>query len=277
MDRKRAALLAGLLMIAAACWSSGDTDDIRERRDYGNFSSIRIDVPADVIIEQDSRCQVEADIPRSALGHISIRNSRGTLIIEEKHPGLSLFRTDNIRLILTLPQIEELTVSASGRVRSNDTWTNSRTTVSTLGSADLEMGGLEAMEVILKTTGSGNITVGSVKGERLNLKTTGSGDIRIDSAGGIRTELAATGSGDIRLALTTEELKTLQTGSGDMELSGSSERSAIQTTGSGNFHSPGFVSGETDVIITGSGDIYLQEGSRLRGIRITGSGSLHNY
>ena len=277
MKRKIISVATGLLLVSAGLWSSGNSEDIRDRRDYGNFSSIRIDIPADVIIEQQSLCQVEADIPRSVLGHVSIRNSRGTLIIEKKNPGFSLFRTDNIRLILSLPQIEELTVSTSGRVRSNDTWTNSRIAVISSGSADIELGGLEAMDVMLKTTGSGNISLGSLKGERLNLKTTGSGDIQIDWAGGIRTEVSATGSGDIRLTLTTDELKSLQTGSGDMELTGSSEKTAIETTGSGNFHSPGFVSGETDVIITGSGDIYLQEGSRLKGIRITGSGSLHNY
>ncbi len=277
MHRTIPGIIASLLLLTAGCWAEGQYEDIRERTDYGNFSSVIIRLPADVIIEQEAVCHVEADIPQRLVNDITVRNDRGTLIMEARQMGINFFRSDNIRFIISMPQLEKLVVSGSGRVRSNDTWTNSRTEILSTGSANLEIEGVHSPSATLTTTGSGDLQFGSVQSEAAEVKTTGSGDISIETLGARRTSLITTGSGDLRINMQSEELTSLQTGSGDIYISGEALQSQVKTTGSGNFNGSKLFSGNTDVIITGSGDVSLMEASRLREIRITGSGSLHNF
>ena len=272
MHRIILGIVTSLVVIAAACWGSGRPEDLREKTDYGSFSSLSIAIPADIIIEQEESCRVEADIPGNLSRNLIIRNDRGTLKIEPGRPGWRPLRSDSIRFIISMPQLEKLTVRGSGRIRSNDTWTNSRTEVLTTGSSDIEIEGFNASELGFTTSGSGDIRLGSAKGESLTVETTGSGDILIDTAQAYSAGLITTGSGDIHINIKTETLKSLQTGSGDIRLTGRAEQTEIQTNGSGDMQGSGFSAGLTNIIISGSGDVTLTEGSRLKNISITGSG-----
>ena len=214
-------------------FSTGRPEDIKDRTDYGTFSSIEVRIPADIILEQDSICRVEADIPSRNPGDMEIVNNQGTLIIRPARKGLFSLPPEGCRLILFMPRLEGICLKSSGRLRSRQYW----------------------------------------DGDEIFLKTEGSADMEITSLQSRKIRIIQRGSGNILASVHTEELETRQFGSGDLFLSGQAGQAVITTSGSGNFNGEELLTGPAGITISGSGDVHLQEGSRLQDIRIIGSGS----
>jgi hypothetical protein len=266
-----------LVTVSWSLWAGGAREDINSRTDYGRFSAVSIRVPADVIIEKDTSCRVEADVSSRYSRDIEIFNDKGTLIIRPVRRGLNVFKTEDIRFIIYLPMLEEIHTNSSGRVRSKQTWESEEIRIRATASASIELGTLIADDIKLRTTASGDISVHEIKGKAVEIRSTASGDMLIDKISSTNTVFSMTASGTLRTHLNTQMMESRQTGSGDIILSGRAATASIKTTGSGDFKGNRFQTDESDITITGSGDVSLMEGSRFREIKITGSGSFSNY
>ena len=266
-----------LIILTGNLWAWGMQDDISLRTDYGSFRAVQFRIPADVIIERGDTCRVEADIPSRYKGDIEIHNDRGILVIKASRHRISFFHSDDIRFIIYMPLLNEVSMSSSGRLRSNDNWEADTFRVTVSSSADIELNGVLADTVELRTSSSGSILINEIKCTAAEVRVSSSGDIRAGEIVCTAADLKTSSSGDITANLQTQQLRSIQSGSGDVELRGRADTAEIKTTGSGDFDGEDFLSEEADITITGSGDISLYEGCRLREIRITGSGSFSNY
>ena len=262
------------LLLAGTLTAMGADELDPSRTDYGSFESLTIAVAADTEVLRGPVCSVEADIPRSLRGQIIIDNTGGRLTVERKRGSLFNFGSDSIRLTVTMPELDSLQLSASGRLDSRDTWRADRIEISSSGSADLRMASLEASRVSLTTTGSGDLRVENLLADESTLRSTGSGNIEVDRVESGSADFSTTGSGDITAGLNAQRLKSNQTGSGDIRLSGSVSSADLRTTGSGNFEGSDLATENVDLTITGSGDIRLKQGSRIGRVTMTGSGNL---
>ncbi len=272
--------LSGLLLsilFTGNLWAWGMQEDISLRTDYGTFRAVQFRIPADVIIERADTCRVEADIPSRYKGDIEIYNDRGILVVKASRHKISFFHSDDIRFIIYMPLLNEVGMSSSGRLRSNDNWEADTFRATLSSSADVELKGILADTVELRTSSSGSILINEIDCTAAEIRVSSSGDIRAGEIICTEADFKTSSSGSITACLQTQQLRSVQSGSGDVELRGRCNTAEIKTTGSGDFDGEDFLTDTADITITGSGDVSLQEGSRLREIRITGSGSFSNY
>jgi len=263
-----------LFLFLSGLWAEGSHEDPNHITDYGRFTAVLLDIPAEVILEQGPRCRVEAFIPRKYIHDIEIYNDHGRLVIKPYgHINFGFFRSERIRFVITMPEWDELMITGSGSIYSEYNWHSRKAAATLTGSGDLDLQGVTADLLELKTTGSGRIGMGYADTDELSVKVTGSGSVSLEEAKTRYADLRISSSGRIQMDLNTRELISRITGSGDILCSGKTSCADIKTTGSGDFRGSGFLAEEADIAITGSGGISLKEDSRLREIRITGSGS----
>ncbi|MEL7021010.1 MAG: head GIN domain-containing protein [Bacteroidota bacterium] len=135
----------------------------------------------------------------------------------------------DFKVYITVPNIEEVSVSGSGDVFSDDTFEGARMDVTLSGSGNIEMA-VATTELAAKISGSGTIDLaGKVTDATMSIS--GSGDINGNTLAVARCKAYISGSGDIRLRA-SEELNARIVGSGDIYYKGN-PRVRSKITGSG--------------------------------------------
>ncbi|MFK7936672.1 MAG: head GIN domain-containing protein [Saprospiraceae bacterium] len=193
-----------------------------------DFSSIDLDIPADVCISQGPEQIVVVEGERNIINELDLDVDNGRWEIEfddcvRDYEGLKIF--------ITLPFYEQLRISGSGLIFSTDV--------------------IVADDLDLRITGSGDIDV-ALDVEDLTTRITGSGEIRLE---GIAedAEHEINGSGDLEaFDLATEDTDIVIRGSGDAEVL-VADRLDVRITGSGDVFFRG--NPRLDIDITGSGDV----------------------
>ena len=107
-----------------------------------------------------------------------------------------------------------------------------RVNISTSGSGDLHLGGIDATRVQVRTTGSGDVSVAGIA-DRLDARSSGSGDISAKGLEVLRAEVRTSGSGDVRVTA-TESIEARSSGSGDITVWGSPDKRQKSSSGSGD-------------------------------------------
>lgn len=124
--------------------------------------------------------------------------------------------------------------------------------VSTSGSGDVRIEGLQAPSFALSISGSSGVDLGTVRTDELSVAVSGSGDVR-GAGRSARLNVSISGSGDVRLPqLQTDEATVKIAGSGDADLA---------------------VARQLTVSIAGSGDVRYQGDPKVTS-RIAGSGEV---
>jgi len=238
----------------------------------GTFDSVSIRIPAQTIIVRGREESLDIDMSDNTARKVDIYNDRGTLVIKSKS-GTRVRRSDAIKIRITMPYWNSLSLSASGSLRSNDVWSSDEANIKITGSCDITLGTIESRSTAITLSGSGNLILKKLESrDSQTINSTGSGDILIQDMSSDRTEIKITGSGDMGSTLETDHLEARLTGSGSLKVSGHANLADLQSTGSGGINGSGLRADEANVKITGSGDVYLHDDSHIREIRMTGSG-----
>lgn len=269
--------IVGMMGVLTSCYSfnpcvEGVGSTVEEIRDVSGFYAVSNTTSFNVHVSQADSFSVLVVAQENLMPLIETNKSGGTLIIKTRE--FSCIRnSSSIDVFVTLPEIEELHLTGSGRI---------------------ECDGIVADELELSTTSSGDMSVDSVFCDDLYVKLTGSGDVEINKADALYSQVRLTGSGDIDLGeLLTEDIEITQTSSGniDGEVYGA-ETADISLTGSGRIMILGdaydlstnhTASGRMDLLdfevvnartrSTGSGDTFVNV-SGLLDVTITGSGDV---
>ena len=262
-----------LFLIVAASYAEGNQEQAGHSGDYGTFTSLRVEIPAEVTLLQGETNRVQADIPRRWRDRLVIRNERGTLVIDERRNQLFSLTTDKPRFTITMPTMENLTLSGSAELRSEDRWEGEQIDISLSGSGRMRLAALSAERVEATVSGSGSLGIAEVEALQVRLRSSGSGEL---VAGRLRCEevdLRSSGSGDINLAVETGVLDASSSGSADLSLRGRVETLRLGTSGSGTVRGEELFAASAEIRMSGSGDVTLQEGSGVTTVRSSGSGN----
>ncbi len=237
---------------ALAQWGNsqkGNGNVVKQQREVGDFSSIKVNCSADVYIEQGSKTQVTVMADENLLELIET-NVVGDMLKIDINGSIS--RVKELIVFVTVKNLDEIQINGSGDVESEGT----------IKGIDLEIG----------INGSGNVELDL---DMKNVKTSinGSGDVEITGVGG-DFQLKVSGSGsfegkDMRLNLCDITVY----GSGDVEMNGSATKIEIEQSASGDINLYNLDAQDADLRGSGSGDIVLSVSGILKA-RLSGSGDL---
>lgn len=218
-----AALTAGLS--AAACSATGDERQVsryetgqamvtgsgrmvEQRRAVDSFDQLVTDGPVNVVIRQGAARSLVLEAEDNIVDLVDVATSGGTLTIDTH----GSFRTRRgITAFLTTPNLDKVTINASGDVRF-DGWNADRIELVVAGSGDIELGG-EVADVRALIGGSGLIDLAPTRLSYVDADIQGSGAIRMGSLRKLDANLD--GSGTIEAGV-VGELDAVLNGSGQI-------------------------------------------------------------
>lgn len=235
-----------------SAWSSnalkGNGDVTTDKRPVTGLASLNISGPLQVEIKVGGAASLEIIGDSNIVGLVQsqVTGASQKIWVDDK------FTSNNpIRVIYTVPVLEEVNSNGSGRLMVNGlnggTFnlknSGSRTVVlegrvtqldiSAIGSGKINAINLQSQDTKVRVQGSGSLNLGQVSGNELNVTVHGSGSV--NASGNVRTLIAQThGSGSAELSAVKSLTADLSTyGSGDVNAA-VSQSVIAQSTGSGH-------------------------------------------
>jgi hypothetical protein len=189
----------------------GDGSIITEELSLSNFNGIELKIAADVFIRQGLEQEVLIEGQANLIDEIA-RDVRNGIWRIEADRCLD-FDSDDLRIFITLPEVEVLRLFGSGDIVSENVLVTDDIELSINGSGDMDLA-LDADDINARISGSGELILEG-QADVLNFAVSGSGDLR---AFGLQTKIAnisISGSGDAEVRV-SDELEVRISGSGDV-------------------------------------------------------------
>lgn len=231
MERRLGIVLfsIGILVWISSCQRgiSGEGESITEVRNVDVFNAIELNTSAEVLLTQGPSQQVRVEGQRNILDVLTTEVRRGRLQIDTDK---SLGEHNLIRIYITVPNVEALTINGSGAINGQNMMSveDLRLEVSGSGEMDIHARASNIQSII---EGSGDIKLrGSSNGLIVNIG--GSGDVQAFDLATERAEVVINGSGDGEVNARTT-LKAVVNGSGDVRYRGEPADRQFSMQGSG--------------------------------------------
>jgi len=223
-------ITAFILLISSCNVITGNGNIRTEKRNTGNFSSVKTSGSIDVEINSGDAYAVSAEDDDNLLPYIVTEVNNGTLEIHYKDN--TSVNNDHAKVYITAPSLDKVIASGSADIAIRDVLKNpQKIEMNVSGSGNIK-GAIDAPAVSVDVSGSGNV---DLKGRTKDFDCTvnGSGDI---NCGGLQSENAIvkiSGSGNAHV-FASVHLTASTFGSGDIYYSGNPSNPEIHTSGSGN-------------------------------------------
>ncbi len=251
---------------------SGNLD--QRNYDVKDFQAVSLAGIGTLSIEQTGQESLRIEAEDNLFEYLRVE-VRGRELYLGVQRGVSLRPTRPIKFMLTVKEIEEISIAGSGDVHTS-ALTSKHLKMGISGSGDIETGVLQVeKDLALRISGSGRFDLPNIEAAETEMVITGSGKGRVDSLKTGTARLGITGAGDFRLGnVQAETLETRITGSGDVALSGKAKEQELTISSVGKYKAQDLESVNARVKISGSGSAYVSVQDRLD-VRISGSGSVH--
>lgn len=232
---KRGITLSLMLFILVMTISAFDSlSSEKETRDLDGFTKINFGVSGDLYVNIGNEFKVVLEGSQSLLDNIETDISSGKLTIKKDNWRLNM--NEKVTIYVTLPEIEGLSVSGSGRAEIMDVVKGDNLSLSVSGSGKLYTSGVEINSMNSSISGSGDIIVGG-DGDisSADLAISGSGSYKGEDARAASMSVRISGSGSC-LCNVSESLKASVSGSGNVTYVGNPKVDA-RISGSGRVRS----------------------------------------
>ncbi|MFL9482948.1 head GIN domain-containing protein [Chitinophagaceae bacterium LWZ2-11] len=195
----------------------GNGNITTETREGYTPNRIKLAGSFDVELTQGPAASVKIEGDANLLSYVVTEQRDGFLVIKTKE-HINLSSEHDIKIIITTPKLEEISLTGSGNITGNSKFTDGdRLKVSIAGSGDVS---LEANtpKVEASIAGSGSITI---KGETKDavVRISGVGDYKGDSLKAENVEVHIAGSGNVKV-FADAKLDVHIAGSGDVYYKG---------------------------------------------------------
>lgn len=203
-----------------------------QTRNVSDYDAVSLTGSMDVILIKGQEGNLKIEAEENLQQHIVTEVNGGKLKISVEK-GISLNPSRNHEIIITVPftDLDAVSLTGSGDIRSSDRITAVNFSLSVTGSGNVNLP-LQAKSTSASITGSGDIKL-SGNTVDFNCKVTGSGDISAFDFKAEHVKATVTGSGDIQV-FASESLKASTPGSGDIEYRGNPKKEDFRTMGSGS-------------------------------------------
>jgi hypothetical protein len=201
-------------------------------RKLGSYNQIEVKGSMDVYLTQGPEQEAVIEADDNIIPYIELAEEGDKLVIRQKN-HVSLSFHNDIKIRLTAPNVESLGLTGSGNIKLLNTLDNEGdVTMSVSGSGNIE-GAVHAPELNVSVTGSGNVDV-SGETRDLEVNIAGSGNFVGKSlmAENANVSIAGSGDADVHASL---KLEGKIMGSGDINYVGNPEVTS-KIMGSGSIH-----------------------------------------
>jgi hypothetical protein len=229
---KRAIILSVIfiVMTITAGFSNGKSV-VKETRDLSGFKRVGFGVSGDLYINLGSEFKVVLEGEKSLLEDIITEVSGGRLIIKKENWRLNM--NERVTVYITMPAIEGLSVSGSGRAEIKDAVRADNLDLSVSGSGKLYTTDITVSTLDCSISGSGDIIVaGKGSAVKADISISGSGNYSGESLKIESAEITISGSGNCTCNV-AETLKASVSGSGNVVYQGEPKIDA-RVSGSGH-------------------------------------------
>ena len=207
----------------------------KETRDVRGFTEVSFGVSGDLFLKIGSDFRLEIEGDRDVIDDIETIVSGDRLTIRKENWRFSL-NDERVTIHLTMPSLEGVGASGSGKVQIMDPVKASELNLSVSGSGKLYTERLEVGELDCSISGSGNINLGSEGSiEEGEISISGSGNFNGDQIKIGELSVSISGSGNCRCSV-GEKLDAQVSGSGNVTYSGNPRINA-RVSGSGHVRS----------------------------------------
>jgi hypothetical protein len=250
--------LSGILVennIGTAERGSGNV--VEETRPVSGVTGVDLATIGTVIIQVGDNESLRIEAEDNLMKYFETDLRGGTLRISTTPLTVNLRPTKPVHFLLTVKDLERVSISGSGDIQVPDLETN-EFRVDIGGSGDVSMGNLNADRLEIYIGGSGNVNTDLVKVSTFRVEINGSGDINLIELDAVDLSLDVNGSGNLRID------------------DGTVVDQEIDVNGSGNFRAEDLASKNAYIRIGGSGNSTVWVTESLD-VRINGSGNVHYY
>jgi hypothetical protein len=211
---------------------NGNGNMITQSRTTSDYNSVGLTGSMDVILVTGKEGNLKVEAEENLQQHI-VTEVRGGKLLISVEKGYSISPSRNYGITITVPftDIEGVSLTGSGDIRSSDLVKADKFYINITGSGNVRLP-LQAKNTSANITGSGDIDL-SGSSVDFDCKVTGSGDISAFDFKSQHVSAMVTGSGDIQV-YASESLKASTPGSGDIEYRGNPKKEDFRTMGSGS-------------------------------------------
>ena len=209
---------------------SGNGNIRTEKRNTGNFSSIKTSGSIDVEINSGDAYAVSAEDDDNLLPYIVTEVNDGTLDIHYKEN--TSVNNDHAKVYVTAPSLDKVICSGSADIDIRDVLKNPQKIEMNISGSGNIKGGIDAPAISVDVSGSGNVELkGSTKD--FDCSVSGSGDINCGKLQSENATVKIMGSGNAHV-FASVHLTASTFGSGDIYYGGNPSNPEIHTAGSGS-------------------------------------------
>lgn len=228
-------LVTLLIFSSSACtqnWSmgpgiTGEGPVVTKTLDISNFDGLGLTIAADVMLRQGSSQSVKIEAQQNIIDNLKKEVKDGIWKIGFDK---NVKKHEEIKIWVTVPDIESLSISGSGSIIGDGKFNNlNDLALAISGSGDIKFDA-DSKSLSVAISGSGNINLSGSTGAS-TMKISGSGDIAAFGLNARTCEVKISGSGDSSVSV-SESLDVAIAGSGDVYYKGKpSLRSKISGSG----------------------------------------------
>jgi hypothetical protein len=222
-------------LIASSGFARGASVE-KETRDLKGFTKVSFGVAGDLYVNFGSEFKVVLEGEQKILDNIITEVNGGKLIIRNENWRMNNWRmNDRVTVYITMPEMEALDVSGSGKAEIKDALKTGDLNLSVSGSGRIYTSEVNVSNLSCSISGSGDIIPGSGNASRGDISISGSGNYNGESLKIGSAEMHISGSGNCTCNV-TESLKASVSGSGNVTYEGN-PRVDAHVSGSGKVRS----------------------------------------
>lgn len=199
-------------------------------RDLSGFREIDLSGGMNLFLSQGPDYSVRIEAESNLMEYIEVEKDGDELEIKVKR-GYNLRPSKGIKIYVTAPSFEDLSIAGSGNIRAETKLSNSEDLDLSISGSGSMMLDVQSPNVGARISGSGNIVLNG-NTRSFDARITGSGDIKAFNLLSETSEVKITGGGNVEVAA-SRELDVKITGSGDVIYRGNPTLNT-RRTGSGN-------------------------------------------
>lgn len=188
-----------------------------QTRNVGAFNSIRTQGHMDVVVSPGTEYAVKVEADENLLQYLLTDKDGNALVIHTRN-HYNLDPRTGMKVYITTPNIEGISISGSGSVISNGKLTaNNRLEIHISGSGDVKLD-VNAPEITSESSGSGNVILSGTT-RNLSAEINGSGEVHCFNLLSENTKVTISGSGSAEV-YASKQLEVHISGSGDVAYKG---------------------------------------------------------
>lgn len=222
--------VAGLILATGNIFGQSD---VKETRNVSAFKGVNFGIAGNLNIKLGSTFQVVLEGESKYIADIETVVRDGKLII--RRDNFKIFDNESVNVYITMPEINSLGVSGSGRAAIEGTVKADMLDLSVSGSGKISIPEVILTEMNCSISGSGDIYLEGGKSEKAEISISGSGSYVGDKTVTKNFEARISGSGSCSCNV-SETLETSISGSGNVYYSGSPKMN-LHSSGSGHVRS----------------------------------------